>query len=347
MPPTVRSLYETLVAPTAPDNPRNGEAAILPLSDGRLLLAWSRFTAGHDHSPSEIWARTSDDGGYTWGQPWILQDNIGRCNVMSVSLLRLHSGAILFGFLVKNDAVDDCRLYVRRSVDDGATWASPVLATDLPTYHVVNNDRLIQLSSGRLLAPAARSADSRHRGQSGCYYSDDDGLTWMRPLEWLDAPGAAGAQEPGVVECPDGSVWMYVRTSLAAIYASRSTDGGLHWSPLARTELVAPTAPSSAKRLPGSKAILMLYNDRADIAAEPDAGRLEWRTPLTATISLDGARTWGPRLEVEGDLSRSYCYTSITYHGETTLLTYYEGVAGGPNLLDLKLKLVPTSEWFR
>ena len=41
-----------------------------------LLLAWSRFSAGHDHSPSEIWARTSGDGGYTWGRPIML--SLGR-----------------------------------------------------------------------------------------------------------------------------------------------------------------------------------------------------------------------------------------------------------------------------
>jgi len=344
---TVLKLYETLIAPTKPDNPRNGEGAIVPLSDGRLLLAWSRFTAGRDDSPSEIWARTSADGGHTWGEPYLLQENIGLCNVMSASLLRLRSGGLLFGFLVKNHESSDCRMFVRRSDDDGVTWESPVLVTDIPTYHVVNNDRLLQLSTGRLLVPAAKNADAHYHGLAGCYTSDDEGRTWQRPQEWLDAPGHAGAQEPGVVECPDGSLWTYARTSLAAIYASRSTDGGIHWSPLERTELVAPTAPSSAKRLPGSDAILMLYNDRADVAAEPDAGRLEWRTPLTATVSTDGARTWGPRLLVESDQTRSYCYTSIAFQGDTTLLTYYVGVAGGPNLLDLKLTLVPTSEWTR
>jgi hypothetical protein len=32
-------------------------------------------------------------------------------------------------------------------------------------------------------------------------------------------------------------------------------------------------------------------------------------------------------------------------HGENTLLTYYVGRAGGPNLLDLKLCIVPTAAW--
>jgi hypothetical protein len=36
-------------------------------------------------------------------------------------------------------------------------------------------------------------------------------------------------------------------------------------------------------------------------------------------------------------------YSSIAFHDEDTLLTYYVGVAGGPNLLDLKLCIVPTA----
>ncbi|NLG28998.1 MAG: exo-alpha-sialidase, partial [Chloroflexi bacterium] len=99
------------------------------------------------------------------------------------------------------------------------------------------------------------------------------------------------------------------------------------------------------KRLPGSDAIVMLYNDRAGVPREADLQRFEWRTPLTAAVSHDGGRTWGPRRLVESDETRSYCYTSIAFHGVNTLLTYYVGRAGGPNLLDLKLTIVPTAEW--
>ena len=70
---------------------------------------------------SEIWARISRDGGYTWDPPYVLQENIGICNVMSVSFLRLLAGDLLIGFLVKNHRSADCRVYVRRSADDGAT----------------------------------------------------------------------------------------------------------------------------------------------------------------------------------------------------------------------------------
>ena len=340
----VRALYETTIGATTLENPRNGEGAIIPLSDGRLLLAWSRFAAGDDHSPSEIWARTSRDGGYSWDTPYLLQENIGLCNVMSVSLLRLQSGDLLFGFLVKNHPSDDCRMYVRRSADEGATWESPVLVTPDAAYFIVNNDRLVQTSIGRLVVPAARITNREYHCLAGCFTSDDDGRTWAHPAQWLDLAGHAGAQEPGVVECADGSLWMYVRTDLGAVYAARSRDVGEHWTVLERTGLIAPTAPATAKRLPGSGDILMLYNDRAGVSPSAGTRRFEWRTPLTAAVSHDGGCTWGPRKLVEGDETHSYCYVSMAFYRDTTLLTYYVGVAGGPNL-NLRLKIVPTEEW--
>ena len=145
MPVHVFKRHETIIAPTNEANPRNGEGAIVSLRDGRLLLAWTRFIGGgRDHSGAEIWARLSEDGGYTWYAPYRLQENIGRCNVMSVGFLRLHSGTLLFGFAVKNHPNDDCRYFVRHSNDEGKSWSEPLLAIPEQGYFVVNNDRLLQ-----------------------------------------------------------------------------------------------------------------------------------------------------------------------------------------------------------
>jgi hypothetical protein len=139
---------------------------------------------------------------------------------------------------------------------------------------------------------------------------------------------------------------MYTRTDRGSIYACRSIDAGESWSPPAPTPLVAPTSPASARRLPGRDEILIVYNDRRGVPYSADRGtEFHHRTPLTAAVSGDGGRSWHGHREVESDRSRSYCYTSIAFHGENTLLTYYVGRAGGPNLLELKLSIVPTAAW--
>ena len=42
-----------------PDNPRNSEGAFMPLKDGRILFAYSRYygNSSHDHATADIAAR--------------------------------------------------------------------------------------------------------------------------------------------------------------------------------------------------------------------------------------------------------------------------------------------------
>ena len=362
----VPTLHEEMMGPPTEGNPRNSEGDIIPLQDGRLLFAWSRFThGGQDHSPGEIYAAISQDDGYTWNKPFLLQENIGKMNVMSVSFLRLHSGDILFGFLVKGSVSLDCHLYVRRSSDEGRSWSAPVLATPEDGYFVVNNDRLVQTRSGRLIVPVAKWTATVDEYVwdpfiGSCFASDDEGQTWRRCTNYSCLSGAAGLQEPGVIECADGSLWMYIRTDKGYIYESRSSDDGESWSLPEPTDLVAPLSPSSAKRLPGSDDILMIYNDRSHVPFKPNrdyGGVLEhnqeysrlfnWRTPLSSAVSSDGGRTWHHHKTVETDETLGYAYTSITFHKDLTLLSYHLEYPGRREPLErgLKLKVVPTAAW--
>ncbi len=54
--------------PPGPDNPRNSEGAFLPLRDGRILFAYSRYygDSSNDNAPADIAARYSSDNGRTW-----------------------------------------------------------------------------------------------------------------------------------------------------------------------------------------------------------------------------------------------------------------------------------------
>jgi len=345
----ITTLHEEIINPTGPGNPRNGEGDIVILNDGRLLMAWTRFSGPHDHSQGEIWGRYSYDGGFTWGEPFLLQENVGQCNVMSVSFLCLHGGALLFAFAIKNHESRDCHMYVRRSVDGGCTWGDPILATPEDGYIGANNNRLLQTRSGRVLLPMFRCVGEDYHSLASVFGSDDDGCTWRRLTSYLDIPGPVGAGEPGIVECADGSLWMWLRTDKQRIYACRSWDDGEVWTQPEPTELVAPIAPASAARLPASNDILMIYNDRR--ACTPLSGDVawsspfNWRTPLVSAISSDNGHTWHSFKSVESDQTRSYCYVSITFYQDRTLLTYYVGRAGGPNLVDMKLKIVPTREW--
>ena len=344
--PSGQPEFELTVCPFSIEFPRNSEGDIEALRDGRLLLAWTEFEGGFaDDARAHIAARISADGGRSWGEKFVLQPNIGRRNVMSVSLLRLRNGELLL-FYLKKDGPGDLSVWMRRAGREPDQWSEPVRVTNLPGYHVMNNDRVVELSGGRLLAPVALTLDisKQYRAQEVlCYISDDGGRTW-RP-----GPGRVGfensaAMEPGVVELRDGRVMMIVRTTLGHIYVSYSRDKGETWSKPEPTALVAPAAPASIEGIPSTGDLLIIWLNN------PKGARAGWkeRNPLTAAISRDEGATWINLRNIENEPGASFGYCSVTFVGERVLLTYYvwrNGKRRGFDGTDLRLRSLPVG-WF-
>ena len=166
--------FHMVVAPVGPDNPRNSEAAIIPLKDGTLLLGWTEFYAGSgaDHGPARISGKISKDKGRTWGEKHTLVNNDGGCNVMEVNFLRLKDGRIALFHCQKNTESTDCRVMMRASSDEGKTWGPAKELSPPNKYTGLTNGRSIRLESGRILLEAWEGGDSY------CYLSDDEGETW-------------------------------------------------------------------------------------------------------------------------------------------------------------------------
>jgi hypothetical protein len=317
-----------LLPPTPGKNPRNSEGAFIPLKDGRLLFIYTHFTGGGgDHSAAHLAARSSRDGGRTWTDAdELVLANEAKMNVMSVSLLRLPSGAIALFYLRKN-SLDDCRAYLRLSTDEAKSWSEPRLCIPTEGYYVVNNDRVIQLKTGRLVVPAARHNSPggkwTARGVALCFLSDDGGKTWRKGRGELEGPkdSKTGLQEPGVVELKDSKLLMLCRTDQGCQYRSYSADGGETWSGAEPTEIKSPVSPASVKRIPKTGDLLLVWNDHAQI----DAARRGRRTPLSAAVSRDDGKTWSKAKTLEDDPDGWYCYTAIAFVGDRVLLGHCAG----------------------
>ncbi len=137
-------------------NLRNSEGAFVTLKGGRILFVYTHYygESWADEATARLCSRVSDDGGRTWSErDEVVVENEGGCNVMDVSLLRLQDGRIALFYLRKN-SIADCRSYMRTSADEGRSWSDPTLCIPAPGYFCVNNDRVIQLSGGRLVMPA-------------------------------------------------------------------------------------------------------------------------------------------------------------------------------------------------
>ncbi|HSJ04901.1 MAG TPA: sialidase family protein, partial [Verrucomicrobium sp.] len=174
--------------------PRHSEGSFATLSSGRIIFYYTQFYGGAaDESPARIVGIHSDDDGCTWSQPVTIVENTGGKNVMSVTLLRLASGKLAFFYCLKN-SWQDCRPLMRLSPDDEATWSEPKGILEAPGYFVLNNDRVIQTKSGRLIVPLAfhraRNCDPHSsksfdpRAITMWLHSDDEGVTWQEAANW-------------------------------------------------------------------------------------------------------------------------------------------------------------------
>ena len=317
--------FHMVVAPVGPQNPRNSEAAIIPLKDGSLLLGWTEFYAGDgaDHGPARISGKRSVDGGRTWGDKYTLVENDGGCNVMEVNFLRLRDGRIALFYCQKNSESSDCRVMMRSSADEGKTWVNPKQLSPEAKYTGLTNGRSIRLASGRILLEAWEGNDSY------CYLSNDDGETWRASQRVR--PGD-GCWEPACIELNDGRVLMLMRTQLGGQYQSTSTDGGETWSAPEPTALAGTAAPVSISRIPTTGHLLAIWNHNPGASS---------RNPLTAAISKDEAKTWEAFRNIEDAPGDAWAYPAVTWIDNQAYLTYFNYTGG----LSLQLKLLPAT-WF-
>jgi len=319
-----------VLLPPRPGHPRNSEGDTIQLCDGRVLLVYTHYVGdeGHDHSSAYLASRFSLDGGKTWSdQDVTVLPNEGRMNVMSVSLLRLDDGRIAMFYLVKNSQTD-CRPYMRISSDECKTWGGRVRIIDNVGYYVLNNDRVVQLESGRLVVPVAM-----HRTPDGpgwinvlmCYLSDDNGTTWRRGKEQVVGRTPEGkpftVQEPGVVPLRDGRLLMHCRTDRGYHCFSYSSDEGDTWSELEPSSLKGPRTAAAIERIPTTGDLLCLWN-------EGPKDKQSGLSRYTIALSSDEGKTWN-KVYVLEDRNKPYkrycCYCAILFVDKHVLLAHCNG----------------------
>ena len=344
-------LKRQIIVPHTPDLPRSGEGSAIVLKDGSILMIYNQFTGGGaDHDAAVLFGGTLNPlTGEMRGGRVFFEDRkaVNQCNA---GLERLANGDLGIVFL-RRTAKDEDDLFFSRSADEGGTWSPPVKVNACceDKFIVVNNDRFRRLSSGRLAIPAALYPDRGDRSRPctlAMFYSDDDGATWaiserikildknltpphaMHPdagQAWKDGcEYYAKEQEPGVEELADGRLLLYCRTFVAYMYQAYSADGGASWTELkAATDIVSPCSPQSIRRIPGSRRLLCVFNNRRHVAFGDAEHFWHGRTPLTLAASDDDAATWQILGNIE-DESHDHCYTSMLFFGNKLLLTYHE-----------------------
>lgn len=240
-------------------------------------------------------ASVSRDGGLHW-QTGFVDDGIDRApkgfstlatepDVAGTALVAWHT----------EGRVPGGTTYVSRTVDGGASWTRHTARQGLQAEFPFN--RIVALRNGTLLL---FSADLRPSGYASALelpgappataglflqVSRDKAVTWSEPVA---VATSRGQQWPGVVEAPDGSVylsWLGPDDAGAEVqFVSRSDDGGASWtSPViavARTDDIhAPLAVSGR-------------GDLGFVYTRPSASGLQDERDAWLAYSTDRGATW-------------------------------------------------------
>ena len=323
---------------------RRGEASLVALRDGTVLMAYGRFTGRNDPG----YAAMADARVQRYAGSYIERDNdfgeiavvmldhhgavagpelviipapTDGLNSMNPALQRLPDGRIGLLYSHRISRHVSSRRFLA-SEDEGRTWTAPVVVCD-EGYVSGGHDRFNVLSTGRLLAPLHCTDDwEKHYLHSRVARSDDGGRSWQVsaplfvPQVIVPArPGAeSGCNEPGIAERADGSLLMTLRTTMGTQFCSESSDGGVTWSAPRSLEIPSPSAPAHISRIPGSSDLLLVWSPHYN-ATEPMNGH---RHTLLACISTDEGRSWpaARRKVLVQDTSRNTDYPAIFYHGE-------------------------------
>lgn len=330
--------------PPTTQNPRNSEGAFIRGKRGEILFAYSRYHGDsiHDHAACDIAMIVSEDEGKSWSEPRIIAHaaDFGVQNIMSVSALEQKNQDLAFYFLIKEQ---NGGTTIGRAVSsNGVDFYTERCRADFPSnYYVINNDRLLRLRDGRILAPAAYITAEQVCAEAKVPYtttlliSEDDGASFFKAdfdFTTTDRLNMRyGLQEPGILERENGSLYLWMRTNYYCQYECESVGDVNAFTTPHASQFTSPPSPMQVKCLDGvTYAVynpIPRYNGRVCAEGTGD------RTPFVIRKSTDG-KHFGPLNLIEEDPTRGYCYSAIfpTADGHL-LLAYCRGDINDGNML--------------
>lgn len=310
------------------------------LPDGRLftIACFGKVNQGGHFSKEPvsqyIMGRVSEDEGKTWKSPTFFHELPDRDEMVALAAFMIDRVGRIHAFFMRISNIDwhDTALlkgdisYMRMDDEKGRNLVYKKI--DVLDRYTGSMNNLIQLDSGRIVAPFSTIPTGGGALVSSVVYSDDGGDNWYASNDVSvandDRNIESGAVEPVVVQVSPSVLVMLIRTVLDRIWYSVSYDEGATWCPAKPTQIPSSNAPSVPLLLRDGR-ILLSWND---VLGEPMySNRSSYaRQCLYAAVSEDGLRTLqGVRMIVRkracdpDDVQNCYPFASHAGNGEIQL----------------------------
>ena len=254
-----------------------------------LAFCEARKNNRHDDGDIDLVLRRSEDGGQTWGPMQIIDDQGDHTAGNPCPVIDQRTGTIFLPY-----SIDNQRVHIKQSHDDGRSWSDPVDITKgalMENWHWVGPGpgHGIQLQNGRLVVPCWAGVEKEipYGGPqiSYIFYSDDGGESWQ-----LGGTGNHDvSDECEVVELAPNTMYMTARgchDRPERVYHF-STDGGVSWTDSKfDPRLPAPPCQGSILRVSqeGKR------DQDPIVAAWPSNPK--GRTQMTVLVSYDACQSW-------------------------------------------------------
>lgn len=315
---------------------QNHAANLLPLPNGDLLCTWFGGTQEGIADISAYYSRLKK-GNQTWTKAVKLSNDATRSEQNPLFFLAPDNVLWLLYTAQIAGNQDTAIVRYRQSHDFGETWGPIKTLLEDPNKGIFIRQPITVMPNGDWLLPVfyciAKPGEKwvGSYDTSGVMISKDNGKTWFN----VDVPDSLGCVHMNILLLKDNSLYALFRSRWADnIYASRSTDGGYHWSTPIATNLPNNNSSIQATVLNNGHIALVFNQSSAkdaiarrislydEIEDESCANKKEaeiidgqknafWgapRAPMSLAISMDNGETWPYiRHMDEGD---GYCMTN-------------------------------------